>query len=65
MEQLTSRQSFDESAFFCCDRVAQGIICAMCEIRALLLTDVVDSTRLSEAIDDSAMAAELTWRNDA
>lgn len=29
----------------------------MTEFRALLLTDVVDSTKLSEAIGDQAMAA--------
>src|SRR5207237_397059 len=30
---------------------------SMSEIKALLLTDVVDSTRLSEALGDTAMAA--------
>src|SRR3954469_16119554 len=30
--------------------------CAMTAIKALLLTDVVDSTRLSEMLGDSAMA---------
>ena len=29
----------------------------MMEVRALLLTDVVDSTKLSEALGDAAMAA--------
>jgi len=32
------------------------MIAAMCEVRALLLTDVVDSTKLSQALGDSAMA---------
>jgi predicted ATPase/class 3 adenylate cyclase len=37
-------------------RALRGIMLAMAEIRALLLTDVVDSTKLSERIGDAAMA---------